>query len=75
METKYLLYIHVDIDGICVICTIMTVKMKAEIRLATAKTRTVALTAKQTAAPPRVVMNSVEQYSRNFTKSNRSPSQ
>ena len=53
--------------------TIITTKMNAETRLATAKVRTVALTAKHTAAPPRAVMNSVEQNSTNFTKSNRNP--
>ena len=55
--------------------TIITMKTNAERRFATANTRTVALTAKQTAAPASVVMNSVMKKTKNFTTSNRNPAQ
>ena len=55
--------------------TIISMKTNADIRLAIANTRTVALTAKHTAAPDIVVRNNVRKNLKNITTSNCNPSQ
>ena len=58
-----------------IVYTIITMKMNAESRLATANTRTVALIAKQTAAPAIVVRYNVRKNTKNLATSNWNPSQ